>query len=334
MSAPCSSGREKTGVPKTLSTTTFAPAAWASSQTDVDQLLHRVARRLEEHRRSRLGQRLAPLVEVRPVDEDRLDPPPGQDLVEDDEARPEERPRRHDPVPVAEQRRQGHPHGRHAGPVAAGLGPLDLRDAVPEHPDRRVPVARVDEPVRLPLNAASAASADCRRTRTSGRSPRTSHRNRCAPSLPAPRWCPDAIRCLRRSPCTHGSPATFQPATARWCWASWGPRSPRSRCTTPSTRPQWPPRPRPWSAPRTDRGSRGAGPSPPGSRQLVDEAVVDAGLGTAATRRAPRPGPAIAGPATRRTTTRRGSARRRARLAGPAAGRSKPRSGSRHRRSS
>ncbi len=33
MSAPSSSGLEKTGVPKTLSTTTFAPAAWASSVT-------------------------------------------------------------------------------------------------------------------------------------------------------------------------------------------------------------------------------------------------------------------------------------------------------------
>ena len=33
MSAPWSSGREKTGVPKTLSTTTTAPARWASSLT-------------------------------------------------------------------------------------------------------------------------------------------------------------------------------------------------------------------------------------------------------------------------------------------------------------
>ncbi len=33
MSAPCSSGREKTGVPKTLSTTTWAPTRWASSET-------------------------------------------------------------------------------------------------------------------------------------------------------------------------------------------------------------------------------------------------------------------------------------------------------------
>ena len=94
MSAPCSNGLEKTGVPKTLSTTTFAPAAWASSLTarDVDELLHRVARRLEEDGGRRLRQRLAPLVEVGAVDEDALDAPPRQDLVEDDEARPEERP--------------------------------------------------------------------------------------------------------------------------------------------------------------------------------------------------------------------------------------------------
>ena len=64
---------------------------------DVDELLHRVARRLEEHRRRRLGQRLAPLVEVGPVDEDGLDAPPRQDLVEDDEARAEQRPRTRPP---------------------------------------------------------------------------------------------------------------------------------------------------------------------------------------------------------------------------------------------
>ena len=56
----------------------------------VDEFLHRVARRLEEHRRRRLRQRLAPLLEVRPVDEDRLDAPARQDLVEDDEARAEQ----------------------------------------------------------------------------------------------------------------------------------------------------------------------------------------------------------------------------------------------------
>ena len=33
MSAPCSSGLENTGVPKTLSTTTLAPTAWARSET-------------------------------------------------------------------------------------------------------------------------------------------------------------------------------------------------------------------------------------------------------------------------------------------------------------
>ena len=47
-----SSGCCSTGVANTLSTTTSAPAACASSQTarDVDEVLHRVGRRLEEHR--------------------------------------------------------------------------------------------------------------------------------------------------------------------------------------------------------------------------------------------------------------------------------------------
>ena len=79
---------------------------------DVDELLHRVARRLEEDRGRRHGQRLAPLVEVGAVDEDGLDAPARQDLVEDDEARAEQAPattRRGRPAAAAPPARRRRP---------------------------------------------------------------------------------------------------------------------------------------------------------------------------------------------------------------------------------
>ena len=122
----------------------------------------------------------------------------------------------------------------------------------------------------------------------------------------------------RRSPCTHGRPATFQPATVRWCSASCGPSKPSltlydsvhpaAVAASAAAMERTP----------TDRGSTAAaGPLDPGGRQLVDEAVVEAAVRYRchSTRTTSRPSDRRSA---RRTTTRRGSARRRARLAGPA----------------
>ena len=114
---------ENTGVPKTLSTTTCAPAAWASSQTAAMSTsscigLLGVSKNTAGGRHR---QRLAPLVEVGAVDEDGLDPPARQDLVEDHEARPEQRPRRHDPVAL---RRSS---------AASATKTADIPDAVAKH---------------------------------------------------------------------------------------------------------------------------------------------------------------------------------------------------------
>src|SRR4051812_29430093 len=68
------------------------------------QLRQGVAGGLKDRARGRRGQPPPPLVEVGPVDEDRLDAPPRQDLVQDDEARAEQPPGADDPVALPQQR--------------------------------------------------------------------------------------------------------------------------------------------------------------------------------------------------------------------------------------
>ena len=200
---------------------------------DVDELLHGVARRLEEHGRGRLGERLAPLVEVRAVDEDGLDAPPRQDLVEDDEARAEEGPRGDDAVALTEQGRERDEDRRHAGArCEARLGALDLAQPLLEHRHGRVAVAGVDVAVDVTLEGrlgilgrvvdeagGQVEGLGSLFETTAGEA--SSHRE----GVGAP-----ALRRVRRvapaHPCTHGRPATFHPDTARWRCGSCGPSKP------------------------------------------------------------------------------------------------------------
>ena len=109
MSAPNSIGRCSSGVAKTLSTTTCAPAAWARSQTARRSTSSCIGLDGDSKKTAVVGsdERRSPLVEVGAVDEDALDAPPRQDLVEDHEARAEQAAGRDDPVALAEQRRRG-----------------------------------------------------------------------------------------------------------------------------------------------------------------------------------------------------------------------------------
>jgi len=92
------------------------------------------------------------LVEVRPVDEDRLDAPAREDLVEDDEARAEQRAGADDPVALAEQCSERDEHRRHAGGGGeAALGALEQSQPLLEHRHGGVAVARVDVLVDLAL---------------------------------------------------------------------------------------------------------------------------------------------------------------------------------------
>ena len=81
---------------------------------DVDQRLHRIRRRLEEHRLGGHRQRLLPLRKVVAVDEDGLHAPTRQDLVAHHEARPEQAARGDQPVTGAQQRAQRDEHRGHA----------------------------------------------------------------------------------------------------------------------------------------------------------------------------------------------------------------------------
>ena len=187
---------------------------------DVDELLHRVARRLEEDRRRRL--RTAPHATGR-------GPAPSTKTVSTPHrGRISSRMTKHDPKsarddttrsPVAEQRRQRDEHRRHAGcRREARLGALEQAQPLLEHRHRGVAVAGVDEVVDLVLEGRLGLLGRLvDEARRSGRAPRPSRRNRCAPALPARRWCRGCQSARRAAqPCRHGSPAIFQPDTVRW----------------------------------------------------------------------------------------------------------------------
>ncbi len=150
MSAPSSSGRCSTGVAKTLSTTTCAPAAWAMSQTARTSTISCMGLDGDSKNTAAAGrrQRLLPLRRVGSVDELRGDAPPRQDLVEDDEARPEQAPSPPPPGHPPPAAHRGGEHRRHAGGRGeARLRPLQQPQPLGEHLDGRVAVARVDEAV-------------------------------------------------------------------------------------------------------------------------------------------------------------------------------------------
>ena len=119
-----------------------------ADRRDVDEVLHRVGRRLEEHDVGGRGQRVLPLVELVPVDVVGAHAPLGQDLLEDHDGGPEQRPRGHD---AGAGLHQGGDRGEHRGHARRGgegrLGALEQAQALLERGHRGVAVAGVQEPV-------------------------------------------------------------------------------------------------------------------------------------------------------------------------------------------
>ena len=145
---PCCSS----GVAKTLSSTTFAPAACASSVTAAMSTSDCIGFDGVSKNTAWVGyrQRLLPLREVLAVDEDGLHAPARQDLVAHHEARPEQAARGDQPVTGAQQRAQRGEHRGHAARGGERRGrTLDQAQPLLEHGDGRVAVARVDEAVDL-----------------------------------------------------------------------------------------------------------------------------------------------------------------------------------------
>ena len=247
---------------KTLSTMTCAPAACASPLTarDVDELLHRVAGRLEEHHVGRRRQRLPPLVEVGAVDEVGAHAPPGQDLLEDHEARPEQPARGDDAVTLAEQRGHRDEHRGHARRRGeARLAPLEQAQPLLERGHGGVAVAGVDEVVGLALErglgllGAVVDEPGGQEERLGGlvevlrvRPPRTARVSGRKPCRPRPGGRPlmPAARADRRSSTRRRPGGRARRGV---------PRSPRGRCRRDRARPAWPPGRRRSSAPPSGR---------------------------------------------------------------------------------
>ncbi|CCC96685.1 protein of unknown function [Azospirillum baldaniorum] len=117
----------------------------SADRAQVDDLKPRVAGRLQEDDLGRLGQRLFPLGQVGAVDEDRLDPEAGRQLLDHPIAGDEQRARRHDAVAGAQVRPQGAVHRGHAAGRGVGPGrPLILAQPVLEHRRGRVAEAGID----------------------------------------------------------------------------------------------------------------------------------------------------------------------------------------------
>ena len=180
---------------------------------NVNELLHRVAGRLEEHRGRWLRQRRPPLLQIRPVDEDAFHPPARKDLVQDHKTGTKQPTRTDDPVPLGQECGQGDKDGGHAGGRGeARLCALEQSHPFLEHAHCRVAIARVDETVDLVLERGLCL---LRRGVDVARGQEQSLRGLVEPATgqaPADRQC---VRTQLPHPCLQGSPATFQPATVR-----------------------------------------------------------------------------------------------------------------------
>lgn len=126
------------------------PVGELAHRAYVDDVLHRVGRRLEEHHSCRGGEGRLPLLEHVAVDVVGPDAPLGEQLLEDHGRRAEQGASGHDPVAGPHQRgdrgeRRGHPGRRRE----ARLGALEQAQLLLEDADGRVAVARVGKPVQL-----------------------------------------------------------------------------------------------------------------------------------------------------------------------------------------
>ena len=140
------------GVAKTLSSTTFAPAACARSQTAAMSTSDCIGLDGVSKNTAWVGTDSASshCDEVVAVDEDRLDAPARQDLVAHHEARTEQAARGHQPVAGAEQRAQRvNTAAMPGGGREARRCALDQPQPLLEHRDRRVAVTGVDIAVDL-----------------------------------------------------------------------------------------------------------------------------------------------------------------------------------------
>ena len=122
---------------------------------DVDHFQRRVGEAFEEHRAGLGADRLAPLVQIGAIDECDLDPEAGQDLLQDIEARSEQRLGRHHVIARAQHRGQRAVDGGHsAGGRKGVLSAFKLRHPVLEHAHGGVAVAGIDELVRAAFDEA------------------------------------------------------------------------------------------------------------------------------------------------------------------------------------
>ena len=117
---------------------------------DVDELERGVRRGLEEDGGSTRRKCGLPLREVGSVDKRRLDPPARQKLGDDEMTRAEQCARGDNALPGAQVAKEGREHGGHARRGReARLRTFEERQALLEHRNRRITVARIDEAVDL-----------------------------------------------------------------------------------------------------------------------------------------------------------------------------------------
>ena len=117
---------------------------------DIDELLHRIRGRFEEHRCRRLLECRLPLGEVGPVDEGGFDSPAGEQLVEDDETRPEQATGGDHPVAFHQRGEERVEHGGHTGSGGpCSLRALELPEPLLEHGDSGIAAPRIDVAVKV-----------------------------------------------------------------------------------------------------------------------------------------------------------------------------------------
>ena len=156
MSAPSSSGCWKSGVAKTLSTTSLAPALWAISATAAMSMTSSVGLVGLSRKKALVFLRAAffHCSEVVAVDQRRGDAVARQQVLDDVAARAEQRLGRDHMVAGLEPGEEDRgDRGHAAGGRARGLGALQEPHALLEHGDGRVGVARIDEARLVALEA-------------------------------------------------------------------------------------------------------------------------------------------------------------------------------------
>ena len=122
---------------------------------DIDQLEHRVGRRLEEHRAGVRPHRCLPGGKIASVDQRRLDAEARQQVFDDIAAASEQGPGRHHMVAGLEKREQRRVDRSHAARGAARrFRAFERAHALLEHVDGGIGIAAIDEAFLVALEAA------------------------------------------------------------------------------------------------------------------------------------------------------------------------------------